>query len=795
MCIASVFIVAILFLYFLFWFLLGHGEIFGSDRGHVFLVGNTYPDIVSCFKIGEADRYRPLAIFVEGVLTSVATSKGLPGWYFLVVLNGLLLGFATYLFYRIALKVTHSNAAAILASVLMLFSNATIAVPWTVLFSVFYIAPILLLYGMLYGYLMYKDSHRLIWLLPVVIGGVLGPWFREIGVLGAMVIFGVEAVAFLQKPNKFIIIPFLLLLHGLFSTAIPSFLHLYPGGIRYVFHGPEIKANFPASVINWWRTGRTLNEISPILWPAVVAGAGFFLYQLLSRTNNISKLHEFLLCGYQGGNVPEPTDKRRSLAAFAVKVFVIFSIISLSVMFINTSSPEASRPKFRPEVLLILFTGILSIISAFRIGMLVVLWFFVQLLILIKQPHNFEAHLVFIVPALCIIVSVWVVDIWNILTEYKKRWGLGFLRIAAGVIIIFGSLNQVQNLYVGFRVIRNIICGTQEIANWFNANVVPRSVIFVNSFPAFEILHRAGWKYDVRWITIAGPITHHPDYRSITDYKMQLEYIQKAYDQGRNVYYLIVTSKNFSGPYSMPGSGLENLKLWTIRLPQTTLDPLRYFIQKPRYMQVFAPFQWRETVEEFDSKKDALGWNIELSLSKLKTENIPAVIANAKPNTTMTEESILHIPETLIIDGYKDTNYNIIYSHGKYYGLYRGEGPFVIEKVEKGQYKTPVFIGNSQEEIKQLLDEAQISGKLKLVANTKSNASAVSPAEDFPKLVVDGYKNTNYNIIYYHGKYYGLFRGEGAFAVEKIEKKEYKTPVFIADSLEHLKEILDEKTK
>ncbi|MCD4830502.1 MAG: hypothetical protein K8R02_01690 [Anaerohalosphaeraceae bacterium] len=789
-CIAGIFITVVLIIYLLFWIFTGPGEFYGSDRGHLFLVGNGSPSFLDCFKIGQTDRYRPLAIYVEGLLTSIATSRRLAGWYFLVTLNGVLLGLATYLFYRITLLLTKLQPVAILASVLLLFSNATIAVPWTVLFSVFYIAPILLIYAMLHGYLMYKKSGIILWLLPVIICGILAPWFREIGVLGAMIIFGVEAFIFLRKPNVFIILPLLLLVHGLFSTAVPSLLGLYLGGIRFVFCGPEIQANFPILVVNWWRTGRVLNEIAPILWIPVVGGAAVFLYRFMHSRPDMRKIYDSLLCGNCFTGPLEQSGKENKFAKNSTKVFVLLSITAFALMFVNTASPEASGLQLRPEILLILFVAVLSIISALRIGLFVFFWFFVQLTILIKQPHNFEAHLVFIIPAICIIASVWIVDLWAILTEYKNKGRFKVLWIVVGIVIITGCLVQVQNVYLGFKTVRNIAVRSQQTGDWFKENVPPKSVIFVNSFPAFEILHRAGWIHDVRWISIAGPITHCPDYRSITDYKEQLEYVKKAYDQGRGVYYFLVTSKNFCGPYSIPKKGIEDIKVWTIRLPQSSLDPLRYFMCKPMYMQVFAPFQWRATVEAFDAKEDSTGFNIELSLSRLREKDIPQILTDARPDTVMSKESLLHIPETLVVDGYKDTNYNIIYSNGNYYGLFRGEGPFSVEKVKKGQYKTVVFIGDSQAEVEKQLDCAQTTGTLEVVSVTKDVASGSQQIEH-PQLVIDGYKDTNYNIIYYQGKYYGLFRGEGAFIIEKVQNKEYKSPVFVADSLKQVKKMID----
>src|SRR3972149_1890696 len=94
-------------LYVVFWWMLGPGEILGSDRAHVYILHCNATTLYHSFA-DVADRYRPLSVFVEGSLTCAADRSGLTAWWALVLLNALLTGIACSLIIAISRRLNGS---------------------------------------------------------------------------------------------------------------------------------------------------------------------------------------------------------------------------------------------------------------------------------------------------------------------------------------------------------------------------------------------------------------------------------------------------------------------------------------------------------------------------------------------------------------------------------------------------------------------------------------------------------------------------------------------------------------
>jgi hypothetical protein len=139
------------------------------------------------------------------------------------------------------------------------------------------------------------------------------------------------------------------------------------------------------------------------------------------------------------------------------------------------------------------------------------------------------------------------------------------------------------------------------------------------------------------------------------------------------------------------------------------------------------------------------------------------ITATSSPNSPVDDSAPI-----LVKEGYLG-QFNILRYQGKHYALAQDEGPFLIDKIQKGQYRR-AYSGSSMEDVARQITEALAGPEVK-------DAS--------PILVQQGYKN-DLNIIRYRGTFYALAQDEGAFDFQKVRRNEYKR-LFSGQSLDELK--------
>ena len=69
-------------------------------------------------------------------------------------------------------------------------------------------------------------------------------------------------------------------------------------------------------------------------------------------------------------------------------------------------------------------------------------------------------------------------------------------------------------------------------------------------------------------------------------------------------------------------------------------------------------------------------------------------------------------------------------------------------------------------------------------------ASAINLDND-PQLIAEGISGTEYNVIKYAGRYYGIHQWDGAFSCEKIVRREYTKPTFVGRSLREVSSLIE----
>lgn len=744
-----------------YWLLVGPTETIGADRAHMFLVQCRYPSLLDAFANVSVDRYRPLSVWGEGALTCLRIQPGLLGPTLVVLQMSVQTGIAIGLLVAIGLLSTESLSAALCGAFLLLFSNALLASNFVVLFSMFEVEPLICLLTCALGQLLRMREHRRLGTLLIIVSGLIGPWLREVGVVGPAAILVVELLALPRRRSFFFLLPAALVVHALMPVMLPALLSGQPERVRWMFAGNEVGSNFQTALVNWWRTGRILNEVPGILWFLVVLAGAMTAGRLVSLRPRLADLHS-ALCG----RGLAPSGQRPDLRVAAA--FAAFSLACLSLMFIELDTPEASAMKdLRVEWLPIAWMLGFLTLSAFRFGALLPVLTVVLYLPLLRQPSNYESHLPFLTAPLCLLVGAWLVEL-KFLDILKRSL---FLRSALATLLAVAFAAQAQNFLMCYLTNRALMKLTGDIGGWLSANLAPRSVVYTNSFPAFEIYDRGGRSVDMKWIVPAGPITHVASFRPILTPENQAAYALQAKAEGRSSYYLLNLSAQREANYAHPPANtLEKIQTWQLVLPSGSLDPLRASLFKPFYMQVFAPFQWRSAVEHYDPRQNRTGTVVEYALFKWSPS------ANAP---TMAPPVPLVGRPVLVVDGYNDTNYNIIEAGGRFYGLARSEGPFELAMVEAGAYRQKVYVGGSLTEV-----QSQLNARKATPPSPRPEVAQVQVQP--PKLIADGFRNSQFNIVSYGGRFYGIARANGPFDPGKVERREYPHPVYAADSLEEI---------
>jgi len=125
------------------------------------------------------------------------------------------------------------------------------------------------------------------------------------------------------------------------------------------------------------------------------------------------------------------------------------------------------------------------------------------------------------------------------------------------------------------------------------------------------------------------------------------------------------------------------------------------------------------------------GATLEQALSELNRALFPDQLRKKRLSETA---------PVLVIEGYWNSGYNILVFQGRYYALSQTDGEFDPDKFQGRKYKSPAYKGDTIRDILVQLD------KLNPPPLYPSTSGAPLP----PELVVNGYRDTNYNIILFY---------------------------------------------
>jgi hypothetical protein len=158
--------------------------------------------------------------------------------------------------------------------------------------------------------------------------------------------------------------------------------------------------------------------------------------------------------------------------------------------------------------------------------------------------------------------------------------------------------------------------GHNQIGNWFNKNLSYGDYIFTDSYGGAEAIYSTGFQANT------GQIPFHWTnlLRFGQNPKPQIDLIEEAKNNGRDVYYLHLSSKSADGDLVLPFKtmlALANISTFNYRL---TLDPLRGFHQNRKFGRQFAATEWDTSYGWIGSEKayDCCIWRSDFIIYKLE---------------------------------------------------------------------------------------------------------------------------------------------------------------------------------
>jgi len=589
------------------------GNLIGADRSHVFIMKGVKISLAVAFNLEAVNTYRPISVFLEHFFTSIYHPQNYTYHVYVVLMASFLNGFAAVIFFTIGRVILRSNGWALFATTLIAFTTAHLVSTWYILFSVFEILPLITVCGGLLGYIKYRQKGGWGWLLLFISLSLVGPWCREIGLVPGIVATGIELIRFPKYRSYMLWLSFGLALHGLFPTAIPHMLGWYQHDIQFLMHHGEIAANFQHQQINWIRAGRIANEVAPVLWFGVITASGIFVATTLASGIRLKAWYGGLcekglpFTTWSAASKSSPGFRWRLAGLGVAACYVAFALYAILTLFHPGPEPHTSTVHiYQREIVLILFLPILMVISGLRMGFLIPLWFMANYPSMLRFLANHETHQLFISVPMGLIVTFWIKELFEHFGKLPQIIVRRSLLVLATPAILLGFLDQVGNIPSAYMTHVRIKAGLERMADWLRSNTKPGSLVLVNFFPAFDIMDRTGGHVNMRWISSFGPISHLPDHRPAYEYKEQLKLISQAVAEKREIFYLLLLSKNFEGQYLLPQAKLERLATFEINLRHTFIDPLRRWVAVPSYVKYFGPMHW---VSTFDQMHPFIGIN------------------------------------------------------------------------------------------------------------------------------------------------------------------------------------------
>ncbi len=577
------------------------GDLFGSDRAHVFIyeeIGGEKPrfaehSLLRYFSM-KSIHYRPLSVFIEGGLSNLYKFNGYNFHFFIIMFNALLGGLLACLIFKITKFFNKSFLCGFIACILGCWSLANIVSSWYILFSFFQIIILLINAILIFSYLKCLNNKNN-WLYVLLFFGLIGPWFREACLFSIIAILFHQIISFPNKKNLILLVSCSMIsAHAIFPTFIPNILGIYQYEVTSVFSGSQVSQNLGQKWINFIRAGRFIREFPMTLWMITMLPIAIYIYFLFKNNFNITALYQNFI---DGSNFIKVKSVRFDITMKMIILLTLcFFLFSFSQLFLYTKFPHTEFINYKnlisQDFLLLYFLFVFCIISCFRFGAIIPFWALSGLPSLITFFENNESHMSFSSFPLALLLSLWISDAFKYSNIGLLLKGNKFLIRKVIIILffvgIFDHISTVSNsFFSNTKLKQDVINISNKLYNYVKKN----DLVFVNNIVSFEIFDRSVELQMGKRISNGGSYPVLPRHE-IYDLAKQREKIKKAFKNNKRVFYFLLASKNNEYGYQIPNNKYKILFKESIKYRYLSFDPFVYHYEKPAYMKFIGPSRW-----------------------------------------------------------------------------------------------------------------------------------------------------------------------------------------------------------
>jgi hypothetical protein len=724
------------------------------------------------FSIVGMEGYRPLSRMVLWAGVALFSNpKFNPHVWFAA--GGVVIGAMALCFFLVARRFLQSDISSLFAVFLFLFSAPVVTGALNMSCGFQAIVPLMICLGLLLYWRTVERAENKVWYgIGLIAILIFAPWFREfVGLLPLLIIF-LEAQR-ARGPTVLMGVAGLCFIHAIYPTALVKWLS-YPNlEIQPIFAMGHLGVKGSVALQD------TGSFIFRLLSEMTVRAAPLHFLTLYPPILFILAFIAVLLPLWDGrpsvlGQLSLMTRDYIQLRSVKINRNCLASLIFLGATIAICVSPQDESSS-------LLWVPVLAFWVCFGFGLLALrrdvflAWWFLLSFVPFLKLFTEQVHLAYcLLPASIIIVAA-LEEMWPAMQRLR-----GVIRYAFLTALFVATADHFLNPFNSYRVVHSINEGISKVALWFRSSVPPGSIVVSNALHAEDIRLFSDGHVKVYWTVQSGI----PRVEDTVAEPRVLEELLKENHGKRNVYFLDVDfdytldKANYHFHKYVRNRSVDMKEIGLVHITQVRypfIDVIKTWVTRSYISFLGAP-------------------DLENDFYRGPAQNgapfTREVYAEYRVYRVIGTKVDLWDPAGAVQmaqEGYR--GFNILELNARYFGIPQGEGAFDLQKVRKKMYSKS-FVADGYDEILR-----QIDGSIKKergAAQSDLCESLSLRGITIATLIEEGYRG--YNIIEYGGRIYAIPQGEGAFAIDRIQRNEYKR-WFSSCSLNAIREQIDESVQ
>lgn len=525
------------------------------------------------FTLSEPTRYTPLTttyvIGMESFLSGHA-EQVIVG----VVVTGILYALLALTVFLLAEIVIGSIPWAIASAFVTMAATSTIAASVT-LFSLPYLFVPIVMGMAFYGYLKFKKSGSLAWLLLFSLCALIGPWFREFAAAIPFIVLACEIVLPSARRSWFILILCLIFIgHSVYPSFFTWLVGLNEGIVIGVFQQANTQAQMRASTPG--NLGLLFVQFPPSFWILAALGILWWVWKRFSPTSATRFQLPFWDIGF---SLPRSTALFWGIRIILSVAFfaTVWGLIK-ALFVLGDSLPFPMIAWTLPWALGIGFFVVIGLFSL-RFGVLLPTYFAVTFIPFLWLSLA-EVHMTFAIPPMAIMLTAWVRELFQGLTGD----GLKKTKFVAAVLLAMAVGDQFLNYSASLNVQKRLVEANRTVADWIVGHTTRNSIVISNFYNYTDVYYDSGNYFDPFETVENNPLG--PD-RTI-HHNEQMRQLLAGNFKLRDIYFLQGDHDFFEwqrGYHSHkwvnnPPGTIRKLEEFPVKAYYYYLDPLKYFIPR-----------------------------------------------------------------------------------------------------------------------------------------------------------------------------------------------------------------------